>query len=255
MQRKHFAWVAGAATIAAVFQILAPAESAAPAAAPSAARPTASTSSLPSLSPLAVGGTSDTAGSHAAAPAEARPDPTRPRGVSAEQWQQVREALAEHSDRDAELARIGAFLSYQSDVERLRELRERGSTRSAAETAELRALAQSIDAGLPDRLARNELTAGEALALRSAVLEALQDGDTASPVQVALRQQQLLAWGQDLARRAQAAHKPDLREQRFGAEQAALVAAWQARPEAQRDPRELEQALEALRQRSFPAQP
>lgn len=255
MQRKHFAWVAGAATIAAVFQMLAPAESAAPIAAPSAARPTEPTSSLPSLSPLAVGGTGAAVERGATTPAEARPDPTRPRGVSAEQWRQVREALAEHSDRDAELARIGAFLSYQADVERLRELRQRGTARSAAETAELRALAQSLDAGLPDRLARNELTAGEALALRSAVLEALQDGDAASPVQVALRQQQLLAWGQDLARQAQAAHRPDPREQRFGAEQAALVAAWQAKPEAQRDPRELEQALEALRQRSFPARP
>lgn len=253
MQRKHFAWVAGAATIAAVFQMFAPAESAAPTAARPAPRPATPLSALPSLSPLALGGADG--GASTARPAAASPDPTRPRGVSAEQWRQVREALAEHSDRDAELARIGAFLSYQSDVERLRELRQRGAARSAAESAELRALAQSIDAGLSERLARKEMTAGEALALRSAVLEALQDGETASPVQIALRQQQLLAWGQDLARRATAARKPDPREQRFGVEQAALVAAWQARPEAQRDPRELEQALEALRLRSFPAQP
>jgi uncharacterized protein involved in exopolysaccharide biosynthesis len=58
----------------------------------------------------------------------------------------------------------------------------------------------------------------------------------------------------DAAARA-AAPPPDAREAEFARRQAALVAAWQALPPAQRDAQRLEAELEALRQSVFTTPP
>ena len=111
---------------------------------------------------------------------------------------------------------------------------------------ERRTLAQALDAGLDDRLAQRELSAGEARLIKIAVLEALQPD---APQRAAALQQ----WEQRIA----AATPPDTsdaaRNAAYQQRQADLVAAWSARPVAQRDPRVLEQQLDALRQASFGA--
>lgn len=161
-----------------------------------------------------------------------------PPGVSAEQWSALQQELA---DRPAELRRLEAHFVYVDRVQRFRAL-----PREA--TAERRALAQALEDGLDERLRQREMSAGEARLVKIAVLE-LRLPDEAQ------RLAALLQWERDTA----AAMPPETRhlaaEADYQRRQAALVAAWSARPAAQRDPRALEQELDALRQASFGAAP
>jgi hypothetical protein len=125
-------------------------------------------------------------------------------------------------------------------VQQLRALRQAGSTGPA-----LAAVAARIEATLDQRLRERELGAAEANRLKTAVLEAR----VADPAERAHRLQQ---WQQAQRVEVQARHRPDPREPEFLRRQAELVAAWQARPPAQRDPQQLQQQLEALRLASFP---
>lgn len=167
-------------------------------------------------------------------------DAAPPPGVSAEQWAEARRALADHPQRDAELARIGEYLAFQSDVERFTRLRAHGK----APTPELTALARSLEARLPVRLARGEMHAGEAQLLKAAVLDATEPD-------ARLRRAALTAWSAAEAARASASSRPDPREAAYITQQEALAAAWRQLPESERDPKQLEAQLEALRRKTF----
>lgn len=179
----------------------------------------------------------DTSAAQPAAPATVAPPGAPPAGVTPEQWQQLQQALANHPAREAELARVGEYLAFQNRFNRFQQLRQQPD----AAPAELATLARALDAELPQRLARRELGAGEARLLKMALLQVLQPDDT-------LRQAALAAWADTEARLAAGRTAPDPRDATWQQQQAAAVAAWQALPEAQRDPRALEQQLETLRQ-------
>jgi len=163
--------------------------------------------------------------------AKAVPDPAPPPGLDAMQWQSLRHELAGRPD---ELRRVVDYLSFS---DRLRHFRDDPA-------ADRKALAAEIDRSIDERLRQRELSAGEARLVKIAVLQELLPDD-------AQRQAALQAWETAL----RAAEKPDLalaaREADFQRRQAEIVAAWQARPAAQRDPRALERELDALRQSSF----
>ncbi|WP_395704175.1 hypothetical protein [Aquabacterium sp.] len=183
-----------------------------------------------------------------AAPVDASPpapaniaEPPPPAGVSPAQWAALRAEMAQRPDGAAELARLADYLNYSDAAQRFRRLRQGGGT-----SPELRALAAQLDAGLPDRLARHEMTAGEAQQIKTAVLEVQVDD-------LAERTQRLQRWRDDWRQQQQRqAPPPDARQAAFLQRQDALVAAWQAQPPALRDPRALEQQLDALRRQSFP---
>jgi hypothetical protein len=206
------------------------ASAAPPAAVPRAAAPVASV----------VRGTS-LPGVASASAVEGPPRPAvlaaAPPGVGAAQWQQLREQLLQQPGGAAELQRVADFLAYQDTLRRFRRLHSAG-----AGSEELRQTASVLDAGLAQRLQRNELSLPEARLVKLAVLDVLQPDDDA-------RRSALARWDASVA----APPRPDPREQAFEREQAALVARWSAQPQAQRDPAQLQRELDALRRRSFAA--
>ena len=239
MDYKHLAWLAAAAAALTLARLAVPGEALAPASSPLGAAPDAASAyraGLDTAAPLRAGPASAPATSAASSPTT-----QPPYGLSPEQWQQLQQALADHPQRDAEMARIGAYMAYMNTAQRFRELRQQAA--GAAPGEELQALAHTLESGLQEHLDRGEMTAGEALLLRSATQEVLQPDS-------ALRQQALVLWQQGLAS-AQAARTPDAREAAFAQQQAALVAKWSALPAAQRDPQALEAQLDTLRQGIF----
>jgi hypothetical protein len=166
-----------------------------------------------------------------------------PPGVSPEQWQAFVQSLEQHPQRTAEIERVRAFLTYQQNLERFRALRSAQGDGNAA-SQEMKALAQTLDASLNERLAAREVTAGEAAMLKAALAEAMGGGAAHAQVTRAA----VTAWRASVA---PAPAAPDAREQAFVLEQERLTRAWLAQPAAQRDPQALEAALEAARQRHF----
>jgi hypothetical protein len=171
--------------------------------------------------------------------------PSTPPGVSPAQWAQLRAELSARPDGAAELQRLADYFGYADALERFRRLRG-----ERADAASLRPLAQQLDQGLPDRLQRHELSVHDALRIKAAVLEVLVPD-------ASRRQHELALWRQQQQQQQQQASalasgtEDAARNAEFQRRQAALVAAWQALPPAQRDPRALEAQLEALRRASF----
>jgi hypothetical protein len=167
-----------------------------------------------------------------------------PPGVSPEQWQSLRDSLAQHPHAEQELTRLRAYLVWQDEAERFRALRQAQANQAPSE--ELRSLAQRVQSGIDARLRARELSAGEAALIKGATLEVLA-GKAQAPA--------LLKTWREASALASPAAPPDAREQAFAQEQQAILRAWQARPEAQRDAAALERELEAARQRHFAAKP
>lgn len=171
------------------------------------------------------------AASNAAAP---------PPGVTVAQWAQLRAEMANQPNGHAELRRLTEYFVYADVLQRFRRLHAQGGS-----LVEQRALAQQLDRGLDDRLQRREVSAADAQRIKAAVLEVtLPD--------VSQRQHELALWTQ--AQRARAGTQDAdsaQREAQFQRQQSAIVAAWSARPPAERDPKVLEAQLEALRRASF----
>jgi hypothetical protein len=152
-----------------------------------------------------------------------------PPGVSAEQWVRIER---EHAGRPAELRRLIDYLVYADVMQRFR----------AAAVDQRRPLAQALDAGLDERLARREMTAAEARLVKIAVLDVLMPGDDGG------RAAALQRWQAAVQPPATA---PDARDGEFQRRQAAVVQAWMARPATQRDPQALERELDSLRRSIF----
>jgi hypothetical protein len=170
-----------------------------------------------------------------------------PNGVTAERWQSLRDSLASHPDRDRdrEMARIAAYFEYRHAVQALRSL-----PRDTANAQALRDAARRVEAGLAERIAQGEVTAGEALALEQAALDVLQP----DPAQRALAIEQWRA-AQTPIPNAPQINDDDARNAVFRERQAALVAAHRALPASQRDPAQFAAQLQALRTDVFDATP
>lgn len=155
-----------------------------------------------------------------------------PPGLSAERWAAVEAELRLRPDGAAERQRLRAYLTWSDDLRRWR--------LNPADAD----LARAVEAGLPDRLAQREVSAGEARQIQASLLETLEPD-------VARRAAALQAW----EARVPAAAGPDPRQRAFQQQQAALVAAWQARPVADRDPAVLARQIEQLRRVHFSVPP
>lgn len=163
------------------------------------------------------------------------PDPP-PAGMSPSQWSDLQEALKDHPGHVAELRRVAAYMAFKDRLARFHAAREQASG-----GPELQALAQQLDAELQTHLAQGDLSPAEAHALKGAVLQVLEpDTDR--------RFERLAQWAQQQQAQGPAvATSP--RQEQHTQRQAAILAAWQALPPAQRDPRQLQADLEALRLR------
>ena len=160
-----------------------------------------------------------------------------PPGVTGAQWHQLQAELRGRPDGAAELRRLADYFAWSDGLHRLREAR-----RAGAEADALRPLALAVDAGLPMRLRRGEVSAAEARQIKSATLELT----LADPSERAIALQRWLA--------AEAASaRPDPRQAEFDQRQAVVVAAWAAKPA--RDRTALERELESLRSQVFGAPP
>ena len=171
---------------------------------------------------------------------------TPPAGISAEQWAFLRETLKDHPQRDAEIRRVAEFMVYMNAAQRFQTLQA-----SAHGGAELQQLARLLDAGLSTRLQRQEVSLGEARLLKVAIIQALE-------ADASQREVKLAEWRATTAAvLAQVATStaPDPRGADYANQQAAVVAAWQALPSNQRDPKQLESQLDALRAAAFPGLP
>lgn len=183
-----------------------------------------------------------TTGPTAAVPVAATELP--PAGVSAEQWAILRDTLKDHPQRDTEIRRVAEFMVYMNAAQRFQALQA-----SAHAGSELQQLARLLDAGLPTRLQRNEVSLGEARLLKLAITHVLE-------ADASQREVQLTEWrAATAAVLAQVAtsNAPDTRGADYANQQAAAVAAWQALPSNQRDPKQLESQLDALRAAAFSA--
>lgn len=152
-----------------------------------------------------------------------------PPGLTAAQWAQVQERLAGHPQAAAERDRLRRYFAWSDAVQRWRGARQ-----------DL-ALAQQVDAGLPERLAQAEVSAPEARQLKAALLQTLLPDE-------ASRTAALQAFDATLPRPA----GPTPRDLEFQRRQSALVAAWQAQPASQRDPAALQRQIDALRRSHYP---
>jgi hypothetical protein len=166
---------------------------------------------------------------------------TVPKGMSAEQWRDLQLALKDHPDRDAELKRVAQYLAYKDLFERFQAAREQH-----AGTPALKALAQQLDDGLNARLANAEMTAAEATAIKTTLLDQLEPD-------AKRRAQRLDQWMRQQAQQGVATvnARDAQREAQYKREEAEILAAWRDLPAAQRDPQQLEVQLDALRRRIF----
>lgn len=159
-----------------------------------------------------------------------------PPGVTTAQWDALKTELAA---RPGELQRLAEHFHFSDRVQRFRATPP-GDAR--------RALAREIDAGLDARLAAGELSAGEARLLKLAVLRELMPDAAARDAAISQWDTALAARPADPATRAARAL-----DEEFQRRQQAVVAAWRAQPAAQRDPKQLERQLDALRAETYAA--
>jgi hypothetical protein len=181
------------------------------------------------IGPAALPAPADVATLAGAAPARLE---AAPPGLSDAQWATVEAGLRGRPDAALERARLIDYFGWQDAARRWR----------AKPTDP--ALAAAVQAGLPERLARREVSAAEARQLEATLLATLEPDPTR-------REAALKAF--DAARPEPV--PPDARTVAFQRAQAAAVAAWTAVPAAQRDPAALKSELERLRRQHFAQAP
>lgn len=163
--------------------------------------------------------------------ARAEPDtsaPVVPPGLTADQWAAVEASLQGRPDAAAERQRLWVYLGWQDAARRWH-----------ADPADA-GLAAAVLAGLPERLARREVSAAEARQLEATLLATLEPDP-------ARREAALKAF--DAARPGPT--QPEARDLAFQRAQAAAVAAWSATPAVQRDPAALKNEIDRLRRQHF----
>ena len=164
----------------------------------------------------------------------------RPSDFSPEDWAALKEAAARTIDPQAELKRVVAYLRFQKGVSAWQQMRDDGS-----HVTERRQLAALLVAQVPERLKQSEVTYDEAAMLQMALLSDLEPDE-------ATRRARLEA-AQAALREAAPQADPGLqaRDERLQREykqrEAAILADYQSRPEAQRNHQKLEQDLDAAR--------
>lgn len=163
----------------------------------------------------------------------------RPSDFSPEDWAALKEAMSKTPNPRSEMERVVKYLRFQKGFEQWQSLQD------SPDVAIRHQLAQRLLEQIPDRLKQAELTMGEAIMLGSALWADLEPNEDARKSKLEQFQASL----------STAAPQPDAGQQardvalqkEYKRREAAILAEYQSRPEAQRDQARLEQALEAAR--------
>lgn len=166
-------------------------------------------------------------------------DDGRPSDFSPEDWAALKEAMAKTPNPAAELARVVGYLRFQKGFEQWQSLE------GSADTAKRRQLAQILLDQVPERLQQSEMTFSEAQMLQMALLADLEPNEGARKQRLEVLQAQLKASAPQVDPQQQA-HDAEL-EREYKRREAAIVADYQSRPEAQRNHAKFEQDLDAAR--------
>ncbi len=164
----------------------------------------------------------------------------RPPDFTPEDWAALTAAMSNQPNAKAEMERVVTYLRFQRSFEQWQALAD------SRDVAKRHRLAESLLTQLPDRLAKAEVTMGEALLLSTALVTDLESNER-------LREQRLALMRGTLERsvpkpdQEQAARDADLMAE-FRRRESAIVAAYQALPEAKRDQTALARDLDAARQ-------
>lgn len=166
-------------------------------------------------------------------------DGTRPPDFSAEEWSTLQSATADAPQPERELARLVSYLRFQKGFVQWQSLQ------NSPDIAGRHRLAEQLLAQLPDRVRQGEMGAGEVTLLQQALLADLVPDETQ-------RQQRLALVQADVAKAVPAADtskqvRDEAQRSEYKRREAAIVADYQSRPEAQRNPAQLEAALEEAR--------
>ncbi len=174
----------------------------------------------------------------ALAPTPSSPTESSSPLLDPDQWARLTTGLADLPDRDQQTAHIVEFLGFQRSVRMLQAQRQAGPVDPV--------LARRLDADLPARVTRGELSGPEAVRLKAALLEALEPDPSR-------RAAALADWRAELAR----AHPPasDPRDAQLIQAQQAIVAHWRATAAPGTPPDALLAELEAARQRIYDDKP
>ena len=166
-------------------------------------------------------------------------DGSRPPDFTQEEWDLLRSATANEAQSQAELTRLVNYLRFQKGFAKWQALQ------NSPDTASRQRLAEQLLGQLPDRVRNGEMGGGEATLLQRALVADIEPDEAA-------REQRLMAAQSELAK---AAPSPDreqqareeARRQEYKRREAAIVADYQAIPEEQRNPAQLEASLEEAR--------
>lgn len=166
-------------------------------------------------------------------------DGTRPPDFSAQEWATLLSATADEPHPQRELARLVSYLRFQKGFAQWQALQ------NSPDIAGRHRLAEQLLAQLPERVRQGEMGAGEVTLLQQALLADLVPDE-------AERQQRLALVQADLAKATPPADtaqqaQDEARRNEYKRREAAIVADFQGRPEAQRNPAQLEAALEEAR--------
>lgn len=187
------------------------------------------------------GGTGDTGSPTSLPPLTAKlpDDGSRPADFSAEEWTTLTSAAAESERPQLELARLAGYLRFQKGFASWQALH------NSPDVAARHRLAEQLLAQVPERLRQGEIGAGEATLLQQALLSDLVPDETQRQQRLTLAQAELAQAMRPVDSTQQA--QDEARHQEYKRREAAIVADYQARPEAQRNPAQLETALEDAR--------
>lgn len=204
-----------------------------PAASPAAPAPVARVGGLPAeVRPPPAATTSAPEATTPAVPSAAAP----PEGLTAEQWAELQQSLADRPDREAELRRIVGLLRLQRQVETLRD-------DTSLPPAQRQALARAIQAELPAQLNAGSVSAAEAMQVQAAVLQVLEPDPQRAEAE-------LRAWRERLQLPTAGGVHPNA--EAFEQAQRSLLQAYdQLSPEQRQQQPPLEQQLEQLRAQYF----
>lgn len=163
----------------------------------------------------------------------------RPSDFTMEEWATLKDAVKQADNPQAELARVRDYLRFQKGFGQWQTLQ------ASPDTARRHQLAQQLLDQLPERLRQGEMNAGEFAIVQQALLLDLVPDEAQRKQRIAQLQASLAAvtpQGDTDQQRHEAAALAEYKRR-----EAAIVADYQTRPEAQRNPGQLEEALEAAR--------
>lgn len=165
-------------------------------------------------------------------------------GLTAEQRETLRLAYLGHPGAERDLPHAADRVVFRSRWNRFVALTGVPGAEAAGERV---ALARQLDAGLDTRIERHEIRYSEAVSIKAALLEVLDPSS-------ARRQHALAAWRKNIPAQTTSSGPngriwtPQERAEEFERLKASAVAEWEAQPAEERDPEELRQYLQQLRE-------